>query len=721
MSSLRRANFNIELSALPNGKYRVEARTPIGGASADVDNPFTESEIEDLLAILGRRRRVLASVEAQTAAQFGGRMFDMLFRSSDQIYAAYFNTLSNVGESGLRIRLSVERAGALANLPWELIRDPQRDHLALSRMTPVVRTVRQLNIRPTVSLDPPLRVLVMIAAPEQIDGTKLGKLDVEGEWTRLEEATAELRRAGQLEIVRLERATQRALQQRLRSGVYHIFHYIGHSDFDDFAQQGVLIFESESDPTRGVKVSASALGLELGEESTIRLVVLNSCHSGRMVERDALASIAGNLVTRGIGAVVAMQFAITDASAKVFSEEFYTAASEFFPIDAAVSEARRAIFSRRNNAEWATPVLYMRPDDEGILFSPITAPMPAIPMVDVPIERRVPFWQSLTPAALGIGALALIAAALLIGLLVIPALTPEPAPTEVPLPTLTPTPDLAILPDLQVRVSRITPSRPTPGLTFFVNMVITNAGGSDSGAFNWAWDASLRPPLSLNTQDGAVENIPPGGSRTISVPYVYGWWGTYSAQIRVDVDSQVQESDERNNILPLEIVMSNNPFDIDFTLLPENRIVQTPLSPADDAFLPWGIDLSVDARSAPECARVPLRIIDLDDGFVAVEIAADNLPSCASLPISIVVTRRVVANAMVEAGTLAGGEVTMRLYEDAQGQRPIGEVFSAQIQPGESVLLGVDDGVVRNVRRIDVAANGAPIRLSRLILFQPPE
>ncbi|PJF25000.1 MAG: hypothetical protein CUN53_15000, partial [Phototrophicales bacterium] len=94
MSSLRRANFVIELSALPNGKYRVEARTPIGGASADVDNPFTESEIEDLLAILSRRRRVLASVEAQTAAQFGSRMFDMLLRSSDQIYAAYFNTLS---------------------------------------------------------------------------------------------------------------------------------------------------------------------------------------------------------------------------------------------------------------------------------------------------------------------------------------------------------------------------------------------------------------------------------------------------------------------------------------------------------------------------------------------------------------------------------------------------------------------------------------------------
>jgi hypothetical protein len=719
MASPRRANFIIELSALPNGRYRVEARAPIGSASADVDNPFSESEIDDLLAILSRRRRVLASVEAQTAAQFGGRMFDMLFRSSDQIYAAYFNTLSNIGEAGLRIRLSVERAGALANLPWELIRDPQRDHLALSRMTPVVRTVKQLNTRPTVSLDPPLRVLVMIAAPEQIDGTRLGKLDVEGEWARLEEATAALRRAGQLEIVRLERATQRSLQQRLRAEIFHIFHYIGHSDFDDLAQQGVLIFESETDPARGVKVSASALGLELGEESTIRLVVLNSCHSGRLVERDALASIAGNLVTRGIGAVVAMQFAITDGSAKVFSEEFYTAASEFFPIDAAVSEARRAIFSRRNNAEWATPVLYMRPDDEGVLFLPKNAPMPAIPLMDTPIERRPAFVQSLTPVTLGIGALVIIAA-LLIGLVIVPALTPEPAPSETPAPALSPTPDLALLPDLQVRVSRITPSRPTPGLTFFVNMVITNAGGSDSGAFNWAWDASLRPPLSLNTQDGTVENIPPGGSRTISVPYVYGWWGTYSAQIRVDVDSQVQESDERNNILPLEIVMSNNPFDIDFTLLPENRIVQTPLSPADDVFVPWGIDLGVDARTAPQCANVPLRIIDLENGFVAVEIAAEARPSCASLPISIVVTRRVVANALVEVGTLDGGAVSMRLYEDSQGQRQIGEAFIAQTLPGESALLGVDDGNARSVRRIDVAADGAPIRLSRLILFQPP-
>ena len=41
------------------------------------------------------------------------------------------------------------------------------------------------------------------------------------------------------------------------------------------------------------------------------------------------------------------------------------------PLDAAMSEARRAIANRVGNNEWATPVLYMRADD-GVLFQTAT-------------------------------------------------------------------------------------------------------------------------------------------------------------------------------------------------------------------------------------------------------------------------------------------------------------------------------------------------------------
>ena len=60
-------------------------------------------------------------------------------------------------------------------------------------------------------------------------------------------------------------------------------------------------------------------------------------------------------------AVVAMQFEISDEAAIVFAEELYTTLiGRQYPIDAAVSEARKAVFTEVNEIEWATPVLFLR-------------------------------------------------------------------------------------------------------------------------------------------------------------------------------------------------------------------------------------------------------------------------------------------------------------------------------------------------------------------------
>jgi hypothetical protein len=750
MADTPRANFIIELAALPNGMYRITARAPRGVITVDAPNPFTDEAITELLDTLSRPHPRTFQKGVTLARDFGARMFEFLF--TKQIYAAYVTTLAETGEN-VRFRLSVERAGALAGLPWELIRDPDRDHLALASGTPIVRTLNQFVVRPPVVMPTPIRVLVMIASPTEIDGRPIAKLDVEGEWTRLQEAVAPLQ--DRVELVRLDRATPKALQTRLRQEAFHVFHFIGHSEYDELTQQGLLLVEDEKDVAKGVRIPAASLGLELGGERTIRLVVMNSCHSGRMNERDALTSIVGNLAVRGIGAVVAMQFAITDGSAKNFSEEFYRALADFYPIDAAVSEGRRAIL-RRNNAEWATPVLYLRADDEGVLFmrpaadtvvlpkapvdlpiEMIPTPLPAPPPVDLPIEPvRDPPPISTSPNTPLIRIGAVIVVGVLALALILAALTGQPQidPTPTPLPptpivptltvipdvTLTPTRDPAALPDLRIGTVRVSPARPAPGEGFRVSIPITNVGNADSGAFAWAWDASVRPPLSLNTQTGTVENIPPGATRTVSVRFVYGWWGTYSAQIKIDVDSQVAESDERDNNLPFDITLSDNPFEIDFTLFPDNEIVQPPLLLPDGAFDGWGLDIGVNTAGRTDCDAAALRVDDAADGFVALSMqpAPELPPDCAMLPLQFVVTRRVVANAMLEVRTPDDGSVTMILYADSAGTRAINS-FRVSTAAGEIAAVGVNDGVIRNVRRIDVRADGQAVAVTRLILFSP--
>jgi hypothetical protein len=699
-------NFNVDVSALPNGQYRVTVQSPIGQASADLNPPFTPDELEAPMAVFNRTRRVSPQLEQQIAIQFGSRLFDFLIRGSSDINAAYLTSLDRAaGTDGLRIRLSVDRAGDLRLIPWEFLRDPARDFLALSRSTPIVRYSQGLSVRPAEPIMLPLRVLVVISSPADH-----AKLDVEGEWTRLQEATAELRANGLLEIERLEQATLIALQRRLRREVFHVVHYVGHSDYDEMEGQGYLVFEHETDPTRSQIVSGAALGRELGEESTIRLIVLNSCQSGHPSERDWLAGITSNLVARGMPAVVAMQFAITDGSAKAFSEEFYRAISEFLPIDTAVSEGRRAIANRRHNAEWATPVLYMRSDDGTLFEQKPASENTTQPPDPLPDHTRV---QSRTVNPI-LGVLVALVVLVVAGILL---LRPQPEPLVTPDPP-TPTTPPELRPDLRIGTVRVAPSRPGPGQIFRVSVAITNVGSVDSGPFNWTWDASLAPPVQQNSQVGRVENIPPGATRNISFPFSYGWWGRYSSLLVADIDSEVDEIDERNNRLPFDIEIADLPFDIDFTLLPNNEVAAPPVRfiSGGDEFVPWNMIVSVNPLDRPECAEVPLLIAELD-GDIVLTLDTEGFPAvCADLPISIVLPRRVIGDALVELVGGQAGEALVTFYGDSAGTNTLFTSGLLPIQAGETLAITPDEGFGGGIRRIDVQMPGQPVNLTRLVL-----
>ncbi len=93
------------------------------------------------------------------------------------------------------------------------------------------------------------------------------------------------------------------------------------------------------------------------------LVVLNACEGARSDPTDPFAGTAQSLIQQGIPAVVAMQFEITDPAAITFAHELYGAIADGYPLDAAVAEARKAIWANGNQVEWATPVLYLRAPD----------------------------------------------------------------------------------------------------------------------------------------------------------------------------------------------------------------------------------------------------------------------------------------------------------------------------------------------------------------------
>jgi CHAT domain/WD domain, G-beta repeat len=213
----------------------------------------------------------------------------------------------------------------------------------------------------------------MISSPHD---PRFAQLDAEQEWTKLHGTLGGLEQAGLVRLERLEAATLPVLRQQLRREDWHVLHFIGHGGFDPYAQDGLVVLE---DPAGGSHlVTAQALGVPLHNHDPLRLVVLNACEGARADPTDPFAGTAQTLIQQGIPAVVAMQFEITDLAAIAFTGELYGAVADGYPLDAALSQARQAIYTDVSEIEWATPVLYLRAPD-GRIFDVAPIPQAATP------------------------------------------------------------------------------------------------------------------------------------------------------------------------------------------------------------------------------------------------------------------------------------------------------------------------------------------------------
>jgi hypothetical protein len=355
-------DFDISLARVGEAFRAQVLQSPAGQAGVTFQLPFSADKLEVFLLRLGRAHRGVRradSPELRSAKEFGAALFEAVFAS--EVRACFRSSLDEARrrQLGLRLRLHLEDP-SLANLPWEYLYNPSLNQfLALSVHTPIVRYLDLPDRVQPLAVRPPLNVLVMVSSP-----TDYAALDVENEWHKLSEALDELVTAGKVVLHRLDDASLSTLQQTLRRGEFHIFHFIGHGEFDEQAQDGLLVLEGPNE--RGQRVSSQYLGMLLHDHASLRLSVLNACEGARTSATDPFAGTAQSLVQQGLPAVIAMQFEIADETAAVFAHEFYRALADGCPVDAALSESRKAIFAAGRDVSWGTPVLYLRSPDARI-------------------------------------------------------------------------------------------------------------------------------------------------------------------------------------------------------------------------------------------------------------------------------------------------------------------------------------------------------------------
>jgi CHAT domain len=376
--------------------YRVFVSGPAGEAAGQFTPPFTDLELENFVLKLSRPRsavRRVDSPELDLVRGFGSSLFEALF--SGRVRDAFRSSVASARNEGCGLRISLALTGTpeLMPLPWEYLYDEPR-FLSTSTWTPVVRYLDLAAGRRPLLIKPPLRILGMISSPSD-----LVDLDVDRERRKLETSLRSLIEQHAAEIHWLENGTLQALQRELRHADYHVFHYVGHGGYDRASEDGVLVLEDSAGRSR--YVGGLQLGTILGDETTLRLAVLNACEGARTSVSDPFSGVATSLVQREIPAVIAMQFEITDQAAITFAGELYSALADGYAVDAALAEARKAILADENDVEWATPVLFMRVPDGRIFDIPEplgvhqpTEEIPLPPPLPPPAHDEEPAWPT---------------------------------------------------------------------------------------------------------------------------------------------------------------------------------------------------------------------------------------------------------------------------------------------------------------------------------------
>lgn len=333
----------------------------------------------------GSRSGSLVTAEEQTLRDFGADVFRAVFRESGSIAVAYNTSLTlvaNQRDTGLRLNLRVDPP-EMAMLPWEYVFDesskPDR-YLCLRSRSPVVRRLGHAQGPGVAHIDGPVRVLAMIANP----GGGWDWLDTEKERRRMEEILQDQNLAVPVHFRWAPRATPDSLFDLMQQGPWHIFHFIGHGGTDrsigadgDFRDEGFVVMDDGLGSP--VKVSATRLG-EILEDGNVSLAVLNCCESAK---GNASSSVGAALVDAGVPMAIAMQFAITNASAQRFSERFYKSLTEGQTVERALTAARKYI-RLESDSEWAIPVFFTRADSSALFDPPAEGSTPPVARAALP-------------------------------------------------------------------------------------------------------------------------------------------------------------------------------------------------------------------------------------------------------------------------------------------------------------------------------------------------
>lgn len=348
------------------GPVQVDFRDPNNVEGGNPSGKFRYAEYRKKIEPLARRafeakgnKRVLSKSEIR---ELGEALFNTMFDQALRIHflERYHKVVHDKDANLLRMELEFDEASVphLASLPWEFMCVPHNQitgalWLATAPRLILARTHGLWQAADDVALAPgeTLRIGLAIAAPEG-----LGKVSHEGLWEELKTLAD---RHDQIALLPLANPATKEKIDELLEERPHIFHFIGHGRQQDPEGQQPGEIAIVRQPWLARWIDAEQFSTILNRHRP-RIVLLQACQGAAGSPAKAFVSVASQIVRQNIPAVVAMQYEVSNATARRFAREFYRRLAQGRPLDEAAQEGRQEISDFHETIDFAIPVLYMR-------------------------------------------------------------------------------------------------------------------------------------------------------------------------------------------------------------------------------------------------------------------------------------------------------------------------------------------------------------------------
>jgi CHAT domain-containing protein len=379
--------FRIEVNNLQTVQVRI---TKSGDSGFQEVNPegklrFLENK-ERIETFVHKARYLPNTVEAikrEEIEELGSVLFETLFEG--EVRASFWDYYKKVRDLNwerensatlsveLRFDEEVDGIPLLASLPWEFLyaKDVQQDDPWLVH-SPAIRfsRLRQLKCPLTSKrLYPgkPLRIALAVTEfePKILEKYKLGQIHADPVRLRLNNLAENS--FGTIEFFDFNKQLElneamdlSTLARLLEKYQPHIFHFIGHGQFNDNGQTpyGEIALVNFGQPDWKIETDFC----KIFDKHQPSVVVLQSCQGGAKSALNPNAGVGPQILGKQIPLVVAMQYEISNIAANIFAEEFYNCLANDISVKEAVQEARRKMLmnmSSFDTRDLATPMLFV--------------------------------------------------------------------------------------------------------------------------------------------------------------------------------------------------------------------------------------------------------------------------------------------------------------------------------------------------------------------------